>query len=110
MASGSLWKRDKVAEHASTGGTEAACTSSGINKECVSAARYRSENRRYTEHWILACLLLDIQSPSGYSFLRDNEILPLPCVTTVQKYLSVLRVKCGFDTRFFAAFKKIATM
>lgn len=71
-------------------------------KECVSAAKCRSKNnRRYTEHWILICLLLHIRSPSGYSFLRDNEILPLPCVTTVRKYLSMLRVKCGFDTRFF---------
>ncbi|CAN8014592.1 unnamed protein product, partial [Ixodes persulcatus] len=63
-------------------------------KECVLAARCKSKmSRRCTEHWILICLLLHIRSPSGYSFLKDNEILPLPCVTTVRKYLSMVRMK-----------------
>lgn len=76
-------------------------------KECIAAARLANKkSRRYTEDWLLMCLLLHIRSPSAYSFLRDNNVLPLPCVTTVRKYLSMVRVKCGFDSRFFAAFKK----
>lgn len=75
-------------------------------KECISAAKCTNKkNRRYTEQWLLLCLLLHIRSPSGYSFLRNNNILPLPCVSTIRKYLSMVRVKCGFDSRFFTTFK-----
>lgn len=80
-------------------------------KECISAARFQNKkNRRYTEDWLLMCLLLHIRSPAAYSFLRDNDVLPLPCVTTVRRYLSLVRTKCGFDTRFFAALKKKLAM
>lgn len=78
-----------------------------VVRECIAAAKLANKkNRRYTEDWLLMCLLLHIRSPSAYSFLRDNDVLPLPCVTTVRRYLSMIKVKCGFDKRFFAAFKK----
>ncbi|KAH9377962.1 hypothetical protein HPB48_015074 [Haemaphysalis longicornis] len=76
-------------------------------KECISAARFENKkSRRYTEGWLLMCLLLHIRSPAAYSFLRGNDVLPLPCVTTIRRYLSLVRAKCGFDSRFFAAVKK----
>ncbi|KAH8034024.1 hypothetical protein HPB51_019089 [Rhipicephalus microplus] len=60
-------------------------------EECVSVARCASKtSRRYTDDWILLCLLLHIRSPATYSFLRNNDILPLPCVTTVRKYISMV--------------------
>ncbi|KAH8018262.1 hypothetical protein HPB51_000873 [Rhipicephalus microplus] len=75
--------------------------------ECIAAAKATGKkNRRYTENRLLLCLLLHNRSPSTYAFLRNNDILPLPCVSTVRKYLSAIRVKCGFDASFFAAFKK----
>lgn len=78
-------------------------------EECVSASKCATKkNRRYTESWLSLCLLLHIRSPSGYSFLRENDILPLPCISTVRKYLSLVRVKCGFDSSFFNAFKKMS--
>ncbi|KAF0726762.1 Uncharacterized protein FWK35_00025159, partial [Aphis craccivora] len=30
--------------------------------------------------------MLQIRSPSGYRFLRDNNILPLPCINTIRQY------------------------
>lgn len=70
-------------------------------KECISAARFQNrKSRRYTEDWLLMCLLLHIRSPAAYYFLR---------VTTIRRYLSLVRAKCGFDSRFFAALKKLAT-
>ncbi|KAH7964173.1 hypothetical protein HPB51_027589 [Rhipicephalus microplus] len=75
-------------------------------EECVSVARCASKtSRRYTDDWILLCLLLHIRSPATYSFLRNNDILPLPCVTTVRKYISMVGPKCGFDDNFFKALK-----
>lgn len=75
-------------------------------KECLSAAKFNNKkNRCYTEGWLLTCLPLHIRSPSGYAFLR-NDILPLPAISTVRKYLSMVRVECIFDKHFFAALKK----
>ncbi|XP_077535872.1 uncharacterized protein LOC144148165 [Haemaphysalis longicornis] len=75
-------------------------------KECISAAKCTAKtNRRYTDDWLLLCLLLNIRSPATYSFLRGNNILPLPCVSTIRKYISMVGLKCGFDEDFFKAFK-----
>lgn len=61
--------------------------------------------RRYSEDWILKCLLFHIRSPSGYNFVRANNIIPLPCVRTIRRYLALIDVKCGFDEKFFKLFK-----
>ncbi|KAF0746350.1 Uncharacterized protein FWK35_00019825, partial [Aphis craccivora] len=36
--------------------------------------------RRYSENWMMLCLLFQIRSPSGYKFLKDQNILPFPCL------------------------------
>lgn len=41
--------------------------------------------RRYSEDWILLCLLFQMCSPCGYNFIRNNDIIPLPCVRTVKR-------------------------
>ncbi|KAH6945673.1 hypothetical protein HPB50_009587 [Hyalomma asiaticum] len=75
-------------------------------EECISAARATSaKNRRYSDDWLLLCLLMHIRSPASYSFLRNNEVLPLPCVSTIRKYINMVGLKCGFDDEFFEALK-----
>lgn len=32
-------------------------------------------------------------------------MLPLPCITTIRKYISMVGLKCSFDENFFKAFK-----
>lgn len=65
-------------------------------KECISTARFQNKKSRcYTEEWLSMCLLLHIRSASAYSFLCNNDVLPSPCVTTVRRYLSLVRAKCG---------------
>lgn len=74
-------------------------------EECISAARATSaKNRRYSDDLLLLCLLMRIRSPASYSFLR-NEVLPLPCVSTIRKHISMVGLKCGFDDEFFTALK-----
>jgi len=46
------------------------------------------------------------RSPSGYKFLRDQNILPLPCVKTIRKHLLAFKCECGFDNSFFKLLKK----
>lgn len=75
-------------------------------EECVRICKYKQKtSRRYASEWLVLCLLLHIRSPAGYDFLRKNEILPLPVVSTIRKYLSKINLKCGLDTNFFEAFK-----
>lgn len=50
--------------------------------------------------------LIIFRSPSGYRFLRNQNILPLPCVKTVRKYLLAINNECGFDLNFFKLLKK----
>lgn len=50
--------------------------------------------------------LLSFRSPSGYKFLRDHNILPLPCINTVRKYLLAIKIGCGFDPNLFKLLKK----
>lgn len=76
-------------------------------KKRVSASRYANKkSRRYTEGWLLLCLLLHIRSPSAYAFLRENDVLPLPFVSTVRKYLLLVRANFGLDRHFFDPFQR----
>lgn len=70
-------------------------------KEIIAAASTKDvKNRRYSEEWIMLCLLMNIRSPGYYEFLRKNDVLPLPCTRTIRRYLSVINMKCGFDEGF----------
>lgn len=41
--------------------------------------------RRYSEEWIILCMLLHMRSPSAYRFLRDINMLPVPDVRTIRR-------------------------
>ncbi|KAH9374406.1 hypothetical protein HPB48_010867 [Haemaphysalis longicornis] len=78
-----------------------------VLKECVAASKTESKKgRRYSDNWILLCLLLHIRSPAGYKFLMENEVLALPSVRTICRYVSMVGFKSGFDQKFFAALGK----
>lgn len=67
-------------------------------KEIFAAAKKKSaKGNRYTEDWIMLCMLLHIRSPSGYSFMRENKLLPLPCIRSIRNYLQLIKTSCGFD-------------
>lgn len=46
------------------------------------------------------------RSPTGYKFLRDQNILPLPCISTIRKHLLAIKIGCGFDPNLFKLLKK----
>jgi len=76
-------------------------------KEIVSASKFSNpKNRRYSENLLLLCLLFHIRASGAYKFLRDQQLLPLPCITTIQKYISIVKTDCGFDEQFFELLKK----
>lgn len=49
---------------------------------------------------------LFFSSPAGYKFLRCQNILPLPCIETIRRYLLAVKGECGFDLSFFKLLKK----
>jgi len=50
-------------------------------------------------------MLLHIRSSGGYNFLKNNNLLPLPSIRTIRRYLALIDMKCGFDKQFFELFK-----
>lgn len=56
---------------------------------------------RYKKEWIYDCLLLKIKSTAVYTFLHENEFLPLPNPRTLYGYLRNLKADFGFDSTLF---------
>ncbi|XP_012284424.1 uncharacterized protein LOC105701873 [Orussus abietinus] len=69
-------------------------------KEIIAAAKKDVKGRRYSEDWIMLCLLLNVRSPTYYEFLRNNNVIPLPCAKTIRSYLSAVDKECTFDETF----------
>ncbi|KAF0747353.1 Uncharacterized protein FWK35_00011911, partial [Aphis craccivora] len=87
---------------------------SGINesqktliKECFATSKIKNTKiRRYSENWLMLCLLFNIRSPGAYKYLRDSQLLPLPHPKTVRQLLSSLKSTCGFDEDFISLLAK----
>jgi len=75
--------------------------------ECFAAAKVKtSRNRRYSENWLMLCLLFNIRSPTAYKYLKITALLPLSHPKTVRKYLSSIKTICGFDQDFLSLLQK----
>jgi len=61
---------------------------------------------RYEADWLLQCLLLKIKSPNAYRYLRDNEYLPLPHPSTLQKLIRGMPCEFGFTSFVFDVIAK----
>lgn len=72
--------------------------------ECFNASKVK--NRRYSDNWLMLCLLFNIRSPSPYKYLRNSTLLPLPHPKTVRRHLSLVKSTCGFDEDFIKILAK----
>lgn len=68
-----------------------------------SSSKNNAKGRRYSDKWILLCLLFHMRSPKGYDFILNNKILPLPSPSTIRRYdyfnthsLFLLRIQLYF--------------
>jgi len=78
-----------------------------VINECLRIGKFNSKtSRRYSNDWLLTCLLMQVRSPAMYKFMLKNEILPLPCVQTIKRHHSLVKLDFGFDPAFFEMFKK----
>src|SRR5215831_15221346 len=56
-------------------------------RACFSSAKINKKGRRYTKQWVYECLLMRIKSRKLYEYLRSHEILVLPHIDTLNKYV-----------------------
>ncbi|XP_064479783.1 uncharacterized protein LOC135393222 [Ornithodoros turicata] len=69
------------------------------------AAAKSAKGMRYSMEWIYDSLLLKIKSTAAYTFLVENEYLPLPDPRTLQSYISSLDANFGFNPDPFTLLK-----
>lgn len=54
-------------------------------REIFSCSKAKSrKGRRYTDDWIIMCLMFHLRSPAGYRFVKDNKVLPLPSISSIR--------------------------
>lgn len=55
-------------------------------REILKAAKKESPKRhRYSDEWIVLCILLHMRSPVTYRMMYENKILPLPNSRTIRR-------------------------
>jgi len=54
-------------------------------------------------HFVYLYYFIARQVPTHF---REQDILPLPCIRTIRRYLSLVKPQCGFDDNFFLLLKK----
>lgn len=65
-------------------------------------------NRRYSNEWMYECILLRIKSPSLYRKMLEDNLLPLPCFETIQRFMKKLKPQFGFHELTFKLMKQKA--
>lgn len=70
-------------------------------RTCFSAAKRPQKGRRYTQQWVYECLLMRIKSKKLYQDLRRRQILPLPHIDTLNKYVKRMGSAYGFNLAIF---------
>lgn len=54
--------------------------------QILSASQVNNKKgHRYSEDWLLLCILFHMRSLCGYNFIRNHDIMHLPCVKTIRR-------------------------
>lgn len=70
--------------------------------QCHQAAQAKGPTGpRYQLDWIYECILMRIKDPCLYRHIRMKKILPLPCRTTVGRYMKKLHPMYGYQDSLF---------
>jgi len=63
---------------------------------------------RYSNDWVYECILMKIKGPALYKKIRRDNILPLPSLSTLQRYIQQLQPSYGFQESVFKMIKEKA--
>lgn len=76
-------------------------------KACFEAAKLTNKKgMRYSDKWVYECILLRIKSKKTYNHLRSHNILTLPSIETLNRYIKVIKGCYGFQMSTFEILKK----
>lgn len=74
---------------------------------CLDAAKRQGpQGNRFHVEWIYECLLMRIKCPALYEHIRKQQILVLPCRSTLNRYMRKLRPVYGFQKVLFDVLKQ----
>jgi len=74
---------------------------------CIQVAKAREPNgRRYTQKWLYECILLKIKNSGTYEHIIRHHLMPLPCISTIQRYIRKLKPAYGFQEGVFRILKE----
>lgn len=75
-------------------------------RACFDASTKKGPSgRRYTIEWVYECMLMRIKSPTLYQHIKERDILPVPCNTTIRGYLKNFSGAYGFHPQTFELLK-----
>lgn len=76
-------------------------------RTCFAASRVKgTKGRRYPLNFIYECLLLRIKGPKVYEHIRAHNILPLPSINTLRRYIRNIKGSYGFQQATFDCLKE----
>lgn len=74
---------------------------------CFAATKLKDKKGiRYSNEWIYECILLWIKSAKTYNHLRSRNILTLPSIKTLNRYIKNIKGCYGFQMSIFEMLKK----
>lgn len=71
-------------------------------KTCLTAAQCKGPTGiRYSQPWILECILFRIKSRRAYLHVLSHQIFQVPTIDTLNKYLKKMKPSYGFNAETF---------
>lgn len=71
-------------------------------RACFEASKKKGvSGRRYSIAWVYECLMMRIKSPRLYDHIKENNILPVPCQSTLSSYTKNMGGGFGFQPATF---------
>jgi len=77
-----------------------------INQTLSNADVKSKTGNRYSTEWTLDSLLIRCKSTRAYKMLRENQYLPLPSMSTLNRSIRAMRPEFGFDKALLTGLKE----
>lgn len=75
-------------------------------RACFDASMRKSaKGMKYTDKWLLECILMRMKSPKLYEHIRRHKILPLPGRTCLPKHTFHFKSGFGFNSNIFVPWR-----
>ncbi|KAH9371810.1 hypothetical protein HPB48_018449 [Haemaphysalis longicornis] len=71
---------------------------------CFEASKRKgTQGMKYSQEWVLECILMRIKSPKLYEHIRRHNIMVLPSKSGLHRYMKGYNSSFGLNENFFAA-------